>query len=93
MELELNKEELKDLETFCSVNGLNTYEFIKKCYICGFNIEKYGLLGEENVKSVEIAELENKIKDLEDKLESSIKKRKMLEETILNLKAELSNFK
>lgn len=93
MEISLNKEELRDLETFCSLNGLDTYEFVKKCYICGFHIEKYGLLGEESAPSDETIELKNKIIELEGKLESSLKKRKMLEETILNLKAELSNFK
>lgn len=93
MEISLSKEELKDLETFCSVNGLDIYEFAKKCYICGFHIEKYGLLGEETTSSEELIELKNKIVELEEKLESSVKKRKMLEDTILNLKAELSNFK
>jgi len=98
VEISLNKEEIKELGTFCEVNGLDICEFIKKCYVCGFNIEKYGLFGEtksDNTNELKdkILELENKIIYLDEKLQASIKKRKMLEETILNLKGELAALK
>jgi peptidoglycan hydrolase CwlO-like protein len=97
MDLSLNRQELIDLETFCLANGLGILEFTKKCYIIGFNIERYGLLNQEKVIEVtdpeELKNLENKIMDLEKKLDDCNNKRKMLEETNFNLKKEISNFK
>jgi hypothetical protein len=43
--LSLNKEELKDLETYCALNQFNPDDVIKKSYLQGYRIEKYGLLG------------------------------------------------
>lgn len=97
MDLSLNRQELIDLETFCSANGLEILDFTKKCYIVGFNIERYGLLNQEKVIEVtdteELKRMEKKIMDLENKLEDCINKRKMLEETNFSLKKEISNFK
>ena len=44
-QLILTSSELKDLETFCSLNGLDPDKVIKSAYLQGFRIEKYGLLG------------------------------------------------
>jgi hypothetical protein len=44
-QLTLTSSELKDLETFCSLNGLDPDKVIKSAYLQGFRIEKYGLLG------------------------------------------------
>ena len=97
MDLSLNRQELIDLETFCLANGLDILDFTKKCYIVGFNIERYGLLNQEKVIEVtdteELKRMEKKIMDLENKLEDCINKRKMLEETNFSLKKEISNFK
>lgn len=47
--------ELKDLESYCKLNGLINEEIIKKCYLEGFLIEKYGLLsGSGNVIEKEV---------------------------------------
>ena len=46
----LNKDELKDLETYCALNQFNPDDVIKKSYLQGYRIEKYGLLG--NVSEV-----------------------------------------
>lgn len=99
MEIELNKSELSDLETFCKLNGLNIEQFVKKCYISGFAIEKYGLLGEEKEKIIYVVD-EEKIKSYEyqmsvmgKELDDCNKKRKMLEETLSKLREELVNLK
>jgi hypothetical protein len=41
----LTKEELKDLESFCALNGLDIDTLIKDSFKQGYHIEKYGLLG------------------------------------------------
>jgi hypothetical protein len=48
--LTLTKDELKDLETYCALNKFDLEEVIKKSYLQGYRIEKYGLLG--NVSEV-----------------------------------------
>ena len=40
----LTKEELKDLESFCALNGLDIDTLIKDSFKQGYHIEKYGLL-------------------------------------------------
>ena len=47
--------EFKDLESYCKLNGLINEEIIKKCYLEGFLIEKYGLLsGSGNIVEKEV---------------------------------------
>lgn len=86
-----------DLETFCLANGLNMLDFVKKCYTIGFNIERYGLLNQEKIVEVSNSEdlktMENKMREMEIKLNNCDNKRKMLEETNFSLKKEISNFK
>lgn len=36
--------ELKDIKTFCDLNGLDIDQFVKECFNKGYQIEKYGLL-------------------------------------------------
>jgi hypothetical protein len=45
LKLNLNLNEQKDLMGYCDLNKLDPNETIKKCYLNGFMIEKYGLLG------------------------------------------------
>ena len=63
--------ELKDLESYCKLNGLIDEKIIKKCYLEGFLIEKYGLLSgsgntiekeviKEIIKYVEVPVVEEK---------------------------------
>ena len=56
--LTLNKDELKDLESYCALNKLNIDDVIKKSYLQGYHIEKYGLLGELGVAQEKIVEKE-----------------------------------
>jgi hypothetical protein len=63
-----NKKTMQTVSAFCELNKIDDiYKFIKKCFTDGFNIEKYGLLGEtlnegeKDLKTDEIGE-----KDLRD---------------------------
>jgi len=53
--LVLSKSENQDLISYCNLNDLRISEVIKKSYLEGFNIERYGLLnvGGEKEKQVE----------------------------------------
>jgi len=42
--LNLSSTENKDLISYCNMNDLRISEVIKKSYLEGFNIERYGLL-------------------------------------------------
>ena len=41
----LTPQELKDLESYCKLNGFDVEKVVKDSYLQGFRIEKYGLLG------------------------------------------------
>jgi hypothetical protein len=41
----LTSQELKDLESYCKLNGFEVEKVVKESYLQGFRIEKYGLLG------------------------------------------------
>jgi hypothetical protein len=43
--INLSRKQLKDVEEFCKLNKIeNVEEFLQKCFIDGYEIEKYGLL-------------------------------------------------
>ena len=46
MEIKLNltSKEQKDLEGYCKLNNLKEEDIVKKSYLSGYRIEKYGLL-------------------------------------------------
>ena len=48
--LNLTSTENKDLVGYCNLNDLRISEIIKKSYLNGFNIERYGLLGDDSRK-------------------------------------------
>ena len=48
IKIQFNKMELNDLKSYCDLNGLDIGETIKKCYLSGFNIEKYGILNKKS---------------------------------------------
>jgi hypothetical protein len=55
IKLELNSKEHQDLIRYCELNKFNPEEIVKKSYLGGFMIEKYGLLnGSEGTKEVEV---------------------------------------
>lgn len=51
--IDLTKQELKDIESFCKLNELEKEEFIKECFMQGYYIEKHGLLNPGKTVQVE----------------------------------------
>jgi len=45
IKIDLTTNEQKDLKSYCKLNELDETEIVKKSYLKGFKIEKYGLLG------------------------------------------------
>jgi len=45
IKIALTTNEQKDLKSYCKLNELDETEIVKKSYLEGFKIEKYGLLG------------------------------------------------
>ena len=52
--INLTTSENKDLIAYCKLNNLNIDEILKKSYVKGFNIEKYGLLSQNEVVEKEV---------------------------------------
>jgi hypothetical protein len=52
--INLTSSENKDLIAYCKLNNLNIDEILKKSYVKGFNIEKYGLLSQNEVVEKEV---------------------------------------
>jgi hypothetical protein len=50
--INLSSKELKDIKSFCDLNELNFEEFVKSCFDKGYQIEKYGLLTNEDGEQV-----------------------------------------
>lgn len=63
IKIDLTTNEQKDLKSYCKLNELDETEIVKKSYLEGFKIEKYGLLGNmggEQEKRVEIEVIREK---------------------------------
>jgi len=56
--INLTVKELKDIKSFCSLNGLKFEEFVDSCFNKGYQIEKYGLLTTDNGKQIIFEEKE-----------------------------------
>ena len=52
--LNLSNTENKDLTSYCNLNDLRISEVIKKCYLEGFNIERYGLLNMGGIREKQV---------------------------------------
>jgi hypothetical protein len=51
MTIELNKTQIKDVREYCKLNDIVDLDFfIRSCFIQGYNIKKYGLLGGDSEK-------------------------------------------
>ncbi len=51
MEIKLTHSQLKSVQEYCKLNNIEDVDkFITKCYTEGFNIKKYGLLGDDSGK-------------------------------------------
>jgi len=50
-EIKLTTSQLKSVQEYCKLNNIKDVDkFISKCYVDGFNIKKYGLLGDDSEK-------------------------------------------
>jgi len=50
-QIELTSSQLKSVQEYCKLNNIEDVDkFITKCYTEGFNIKKYGLLGDDSEK-------------------------------------------
>jgi len=54
----LTPQELKDLESYCKLNGFEVEKVVKDSYLQGFRIEKYGLLGGKGAPQEKVIEKE-----------------------------------
>ena len=49
--IKLTNSQLKSVQEYCKLNNIEDVDkFISKCYLDGFNISKYGLLGDDSEK-------------------------------------------
>jgi hypothetical protein len=52
VEIKLTSNQLKSVQEYCKLNNIEDVgKFISKCYTEGFNINKYGLLGDDSGKT------------------------------------------
>jgi len=57
VEIKLTSTQLKSVQEYCKLNNIEDVDkFITKCYTEGFNIKKYGLLGDDSEKTGGIEE-------------------------------------
>jgi len=50
-QIKLTSSQLKSVQEYCKLNNIEDIDkFISKCYVDGFNIKKYGLLGDDSEK-------------------------------------------
>ena len=50
-QIKLNSAQLTSVQEYCKLNNIEDVDkFISKCYVDGFNIKKYGLLGDDSEK-------------------------------------------
>jgi hypothetical protein len=57
VEIKLTHSQLKSVQEYCKLNNIeDVNKFITKCYTEGFNIKKYGLLGDDSEKTSGIEE-------------------------------------
>jgi hypothetical protein len=53
VEIKLTTSQLKSVQEYCKLNNIEDVDkFITKCYIEGFNIKKYGLIGDDKEPNV-----------------------------------------
>jgi hypothetical protein len=68
MEIKLTSTQLKSVQEYCKLNNIEDVDkFINKCYTEGFNIKKYGLLGDDSRKIGGIEEKQVEIEVIREK--------------------------
>ena len=51
-QIKLTSNQLKSVQEYCKLNNIEDVDkFISKCYTEGFNLKKYGLLGDDSGKT------------------------------------------
>ena len=58
VKIEINKDEYKELVTYCELNNLDVVQIVRKCFLEGYRIEKYGLLSNSNKREPEVQYIE-----------------------------------
>jgi hypothetical protein len=58
--IKLTETQKRDIQSYCKTNNIEDVEkFVKDCFRQGFDVKKYGVLGDENPsKTVEVQEIE-----------------------------------
>lgn len=97
--INFTNKELKEIISFCNLNELDINDFIKKCFDKGYNIEKYGLIGDDKEMSepkvIEKIIEKEVIKEVEVPVEKIIEKEIIVSnnEEVNNLSSENSQLK
>jgi predicted RNase H-like nuclease (RuvC/YqgF family) len=71
---ELSEKQKKDIVGFCKLNNLSFDEFVQKCFNVGYQIEKYGTLGEDKKQVIEVEKIIEKEVIIEKPVEVVIEK-------------------
>ena len=88
--IEIPKKNYENIVKFCELNDIeNSDSFVLACLMKGYNIEKYGLLGEGESMFVEV-EKEVPVEVVKEVYVADLESIKKLENTIQSLKDELS---
>jgi predicted RNase H-like nuclease (RuvC/YqgF family) len=88
--IEIPKKNYENIVKFCELNDIeNSDSFVLACLMKGYNIEKYGLLGEGESMFVEV-EKEVPVEVVKEVYVADLESIKKLENTIQSLNDELS---
>ena len=88
--IEIPKKSYENIVKFCELNDIENYDsFVLACLMKGYNIEKYGLLGEGESMFVEV-EKEVPVEVVKEVYVADLESIKKLENTIQSLNDELS---
>lgn len=88
--IEIPKKNYENIVKFCELNDIENYDsFVLACLMKGYNIEKYGLLGEGESMYVEV-EKEVPVEVVKEVYVADLESIKKLENTIQSLNDELS---
>jgi len=69
-QIKLTYNQSKSVQEYCKLNNIEDVDkFITKCYTEGFNIKKYGLMGDDSGKPVEIEVIKEVVKYVETPVE------------------------
>jgi pyruvate formate-lyase activating enzyme-like uncharacterized protein len=62
--IKFSADELKDINSFCNLNELDYFKFVKECFNKGYQIEKYGLLTIDGQSVIEKEVIKEVIKEV-----------------------------